>query len=107
MNLAEHFRDCVSDNAPGSLMSRDTLLKAAKELDDLKIRIADLEHELAEARKPLRWTSEAPTVAGWYWHRSDPNTFWKTIVHVVQPELASNIGYAFGQWSGPIPAPMP
>ena len=83
-----------------------------------KLRIQKIEAAI-ETLEGLRWTTEKPTKAGWYWWR-DP------ILSVVPEEMVfinrqmdmrrmelmfETEQYDFadtgGEWSGPIPLPLP
>lgn len=50
--------------------------------------------------RALRWTTEPPTVAGWYWHHMPPA--FGTVIEFFDPEI-SEAGR--GEWAGPIPEP--
>lgn len=53
----------------------------------------------------LTWTSDPPTVMGYYWFRIIGGG-WNQIVCVTSADLSNNIGWANGQWAGPIPEPQ-
>jgi len=58
----------------------------------------------------MTWTTEKPTVKGWYWHTTDKTE--PRIVHVIQHQQllqADGVylwaGYWAGQWAGPLLPP--
>jgi hypothetical protein len=56
---------------------------------------------LAAAPPTLAWTTEPPTVPGWYMYRT-PTGKRPFLVSVLAPEYQSS-----GHWYGPIPEPTP
>lgn len=84
------------------------------EVKSLKARITALE-------AAQRWTTELPTVEGWYWRRHPPGHLTAYIVHVQQQTTNGPLGiygpyqptsgWPFypltedGEWSGPLPEP--
>lgn len=66
-------------------------------------------------RLTLRWTTERPTVPGWYWWRSDPKDRAKPVLIVrhheefwMRLEVASYVPVATqgGEFAGPIAEPV-
>lgn len=60
----------------------------------------------------MTWTSDKPTVPGWYWYRGYEDA--DRVVHVMDNgeslvacsfEFSESMFYLDGQWAGPIPAP--
>ena len=70
---------------------------------------------VSDCCKPMQWTKEPPTVAGWYWWRQDkdsdaipaavvpsyaqPPTIWVKLFGASQTRKVGAIG---GEWQGPI-----
>jgi hypothetical protein len=71
----------------------------------------------------MNWTTEAPTVTGWYWVRYGPDTNFFAVVRVghglvdgqlVRDLIALKVGYSqdfplskFAEWYGPLEPPEP
>lgn len=70
---------------------------------ELHQRIADLERELAEARKPLRWTNQAPIMGGWWIWEEDGVLNLDSFTEYALAMIKWNRGTMF---YGPIPEPM-
>jgi hypothetical protein len=61
----------------------------------------------------LTWTTETPTVPGWYWWRN--NTGYEAVVNVVRmpagqlyfyvPDVSKSVESANGEWAGPLEPP--
>lgn len=103
--------------------TRAAAKRLAKKLGLLKATedtIVHIERAIQQARAPLRWTKDKPTVPGWYWWRRPghnpalaqvfgPNTglvFW---LPDKDDERSDSIGvsaaYADTEWAGPIEPP--
>lgn len=52
----------------------------------------------------LTWTTEPPTVAGWYWVRCTAADDFPIIKHVAQRDATAAL--LKREWAGPIPAPL-
>lgn len=53
----------------------------------------------------MKWTSEKPTVEGWYWYLAPKQTV--PIVRYIPELFWEQVAFPFdSQWSGPIPPPQ-
>jgi len=89
---------------------------------ELKLRLWDREQRLAQ--NVLRWTSDKPTVPGWYWYRTgagDASDWHRDYAFIIRVDAiadeclyvamdGSDVGYALedahGQFAGPIQEPV-
>lgn len=93
-------------------------------IENIPLVLKELKRLQAAAESALKWTKEIPTVAGWYWHRSDAITAHRGQPVLVQcwrvaladpnrPELEwiwpdGSGGYPIddgGEWAGPLTPP--
>lgn len=106
------------------------LVQAGELPDDVRVRAylfgrwsyIDAQAErIAAVEAPLRWTTEVPTEAGWYWHRDNSPRFGYGPLETMQIDWVSLFegGELFlgeresgelveeieGEWAGPIPTP--
>lgn len=51
---------------------------------------------------PLKWTTEPPTVPGWYWHR---NCLGVTFLHLTAVKANPLPALDTWEWAGPVPEP--
>ena len=62
----------------------------------------------------MKWTTEQPTVPGWYWHRMTDGLTWMEQIEVLDGRLVviedhpygpQPVAGCTGEWAGPIPEP--
>jgi hypothetical protein len=81
-----------------------------KEYDiDYDKAIDILAAELAIAKAPLRWSTEKPTVPGWYWYRSLEQSVVVNVDKINKCQLVVNgegMWKFDGEFAGPLEAPQ-
>jgi hypothetical protein len=96
----------------------DYLIAAMAELDGAKAAAHELRDVLESiqqevARSALTWTSDEPTVSGWYWVRPVPRYGVTYVPAITQVVIDSRSGVVASiprtcpwHWAGPIPEPV-
>lgn len=74
----------------------------------LRVHVVELEQQLARREEDLEsyaWTTEKPTIPGWYWWRFDAAaTHAPECTFVADWRIARQQEW-IGEWAGPIPMP--